>query len=92
MINSEQHVTFENNKYKHMKNNGKSQLLKGMKFMGIAILLMFLGPVLISIGFKALKDDICIWLIIGIIISVTAIVLAFLGIRNIVNGLFTDNE
>lgn len=75
-----------------MENNDKSQLLKGMKFMGIAVLLMFLGPVLISIGFKALKDDVYIWLILGILISVTAIVLAFLGIKNIVNGLFSDDE
>lgn len=75
-----------------MKNNDKSQILKGMKFMGIAILLMFLGPVLISIGFKAIKDDIYIWLILGILISITAIVLAFLGIIRIVNGLFADDE
>ncbi len=75
-----------------MENKNKSQLLKGMKFMGITILLMFLGPVLISIGFKALKDAIYIWLLLGIIISVIAIVIAFLGIKNIVNGLFTDDE
>ena len=75
-----------------MGNKDNNQLLKGMKFMGIAILLMFLGPVLISIGFKALNDSIYIWLILGIIISIIAIVLAFLGIKNILNGLFTDDE
>lgn len=75
-----------------MANNGGNQLLKGLKFMGIAILLMFLGPVLISIGFKALNDGIYIWLILGIIISIIAIIFAFLGIKNILNGLFTDNE
>lgn len=75
-----------------MENNDKSQLLKGMKFMGIAILLMFLGPILISIGFRALKDGLYIWLVMGIIISITAIVLAFLGIKNILKGIFADNE
>ena len=75
-----------------MGNKDNSQLLKGMKFMGIAILLMFLGPVLISIGFKALKDANYIWLILGIIISTVAIILAFLGIKNILNGLFTNDE
>ncbi len=75
-----------------MANKDTNYLLKGMKYMGIAILLMFLGPVLISIGFRAVNDGIYLWLVLGIIISVIAIVLAFLGIKNILKGLFTDNE
>lgn len=75
-----------------MANNSKNQLLKGLKLIGIAIFLMFLGPVLISIGFRALNDGIYIWLIVGIMISTTAIALGFLGIKNMVNGLFADND
>ena len=75
-----------------MANKDTNHILKGMKYMGIAILLMFLGPVLISIGFRAVNDGIYLWLVLGIIISVIAIVLAFLGIKNILKGLFTDNE
>ena len=75
-----------------MANKDPNHILKGMKYMGIAILLMFLGPVLISIGFRAMNDGIYLWLVLGIIISVVAILLAFLGIKNILKGLFTDNE
>ena len=56
--------------------------------MGIAIFLMFLGPILLSIGFRALNDGIYIWLVLGIIISTIAIIMAFMGIKNIVKGLF----
>jgi hypothetical protein len=71
-----------------MENKGRIQILKGMKYMGIAIFLMFLGPILLSIGFRALNDGIYIWLVLGILISTIAIIMAFMGIKNIVKGLF----
>lgn len=72
--------------------NNKNLIAKGVKYIGIAILLMFLGPVLISIGFRALEDGIYLWLIAGIIISIIAIIMAFLGIKTILKGLFDQNE
>jgi len=60
--------------------------------MAIAILLMFLGPILLSIGFRALNDDIYIWSILGGIVSITAIILAFIGIKTIMSGLFEDKD
>lgn len=71
-----------------MKNN--PNIPKGIKRIAIALPLAFLGPILISIGFRALKDHIYLWLILGIIISLTAILLTFLGIKFILKGLFDD--
>ena len=71
--------------------SNKSLITKGLKYIGIGIFLMFLGPILISIGFRAINDGIYFWLILGIIIGVIAIVCAFIGIKTILGGLF-DNE
>lgn len=60
--------------------------------MGIAIFLMFLGPILISIGFRAMNDGIYFWLILGIIIAIIAIIAAFIGIKTILSGLFDDGK
>lgn len=53
---------------------------------------MFLGPVLISIGFRAINDGIYFWLIIGIIIAITAIICAFIGVKTILGGLFDNGD
>lgn len=70
----------------------KIKIAKGVRIMASAILLMFLGPTLLSIGFRALKDDIYIWSVLGGIVSLMAIILAFLGIKTIISGLFEDKD
>lgn len=72
--------------------NHKIKIAKGVRIMAFAIVLMFLGPVLLSIGFRALNDSIYIWSILGGIVSLTAIVLAFIGIKTIMSGLFEDTD
>ena len=69
-------------------NTGKNQIAKGIKTLAIALPLMILGPVILTIGFRALNDGIYIWLVIGCILMLGAIVLAFKGIKTILNGLF----
>lgn len=68
--------------------SNKEIMVKGVKFMAIALPLMFLGPFVLTIGFKALKDDNYIWLVLGIIICFSAIILAFIGVKTIIKGLF----
>ncbi len=72
--------------------NHKIKIAKGVRIMAFAIVLMFLGPVLLSIGFRALNDGIYIWSILGGIVSLTAIVLVFIGIKTIMSGLFEDKD
>lgn len=68
--------------------NSKNKIAKGVKTLAIALPLMILGPVILTIGFRALNDGIYLWMILGCIIIITAIVVAFLGIKTILNGLF----
>lgn len=69
----------------------RKELVRGLQYELIALPLLILGPVLITIGFKAIKlQNNYWWLITGIIIAITAIVLGFLGIRIILNAFFNS--
>lgn len=70
----------------------KNQIVKGIKFLAIALPLMVLGPVILTIGYRALNDGIYFWIIIGVILILIAVIIAFLGIKTILNGLFEKNE
>lgn len=72
--------------------SNKTEIVRGVKYLGMALPLMILGPVLLTIGFKAQQDGIYLWLIIGIILILLAIITAFMGLKTILNGLFTRNE
>ncbi|MFT4643396.1 MAG: hypothetical protein ACI89R_001245, partial [Candidatus Azotimanducaceae bacterium] len=70
--------------------NSKQTILKGVKYIAISTIFFFIGPVILSIGFRAKEDGIYIWLVIGIILSLGAIVVSLLGLRTIVKGIFLD--
>ncbi|PCH75893.1 MAG: hypothetical protein COB98_07855 [Flavobacteriaceae bacterium] len=70
----------------------KLQLYKGMKYAAIALLFIIAAPVLITIGFKALKDDIYSWLIAGCILAILGIGLGFKGLQCIVGAFFDTNK
>jgi len=69
----------------------RDELIRGIKYEAAALPLLLLAPVLITIGFKALKlQNNYLWLIIGIVLAISAIVLGFIGIRIILNALFNS--
>ena len=71
----------------------KKELLRGLKYELIALPLLFLAPVLITIGYKAInKDQNYLWLIAGILIATVAVILAYLGIRIVLNALFNNKK
>ena len=70
----------------------KNDIVKGVKLMAISLPLMILGPVVLSIGFRSVNDGNYIWKSIGIIFLFAAIIIAFMGIKTILNGLFHKNE
>lgn len=72
--------------------NSKNEIVKGVKIMAITLPLMILGPVILTIGFRALNDGIYIWIVLGTLIILATIVLAFKGIKTILNGLFKKGE
>ncbi|MBL4745107.1 MAG: hypothetical protein JKY08_01940 [Flavobacteriaceae bacterium] len=68
----------------------KSLLYKGIKYEAIALGFIITAPVLITIGFKALKDDNYSWLVIGCTFAILGIGLGFKGLQLIVNAFFDD--
>jgi NADH:ubiquinone oxidoreductase subunit K len=69
----------------------KKELVRGLKYELAALPILLLAPILITIGFKAIKlQNNYLWLIVGIILAIAAIVLGFLGIRIILNAFFNS--
>ena len=67
----------------------KNELVRGLKYELAALPLLVAAPILITIGYKAIKQqNNYLWLVIGSILALTAIILGFLGIRIILNALF----
>lgn len=67
----------------------RKELVRGLKYELGAFPLLILAPILITIGFKAIKkQDNYLFLIVGIILAIAAITLGFIGIRIILNAFF----
>jgi len=74
-------------------NTDKEILIKGLKFMGIALVLMFVGPTLLYIVFGDQESPTYIpLLVIGILICITAISFGFKGIRTIIDSMFKKKK
>ncbi len=69
----------------------KPVLWKGLKFMAISLPLLFLSPVLITMGFKLLnKGGSFLLLALGVILAIFTILLVIQGIRLILKSLFSN--
>jgi len=67
----------------------RNELVRGLKYELATLPLLIAAPILITIGFKAIRQqNNYLWLIIGIILAITAIILGFLGIKIILNAFF----
>ncbi len=72
-----------------MKHTNKKLLATGIKFMALALPLMFLGPYLITLGFlNKTNSTFYIFFPIGLIVAAAAIFFAFKGIQTIMKSLF----
>lgn len=71
----------------------KTILTKGLKQMGICLLLMFAGPTLLHIALNNSEKALYIpLLIIAIILCLSAIALLFIGINTILNSIFKSKK
>ena len=71
----------------------KTSVTQGLKYLGLALPLLFGAPVVVTIGFKALaKDQSYIILIIGIILAIVAMLLTARGVSTIIKALFEKDE
>lgn len=69
----------------------RNELFRGLKYELATLPLLIAAPILITIGFKAIKQqNNYLFLIVGIVLAITAIVLGILGIKIILNGLFNS--
>ena len=67
----------------------RNELVRGLKYELATLPFLIAAPILITIGFKAIKQqNNYLWLIVGIILAIIAIILGFLGIKIILNAFF----
>lgn len=74
-----------------IENNDSRPLLKtGIKYLAVSLPLLFISPILITIGFKAIKkSDNYFVIIIGCILAVFTILLVIMAFRKILKSLFS---
>ena len=71
------------------KRTNKEVLAKGLKLMAGSLICMFAGPVILHSAFKNQDKPLYIpVLIIGLIVAAGAIILAFKGMRKIMDSIF----
>lgn len=67
----------------------KELLLKGLKFLGYTVVLMFIAPIVLYQAFKNQEHPFYIpVLILGVILAVAAIGMGFYSIKTVVDSLF----
>ncbi|MDY7393753.1 DUF6095 family protein [Aureibaculum sp. 2210JD6-5] len=73
--------------------NSKPTLFGALKYLGIALPLLFFAPILITIGFKALKKDgSYLFLILGIALGITAILTTAFGLIKVSRFIFDRDK
>jgi hypothetical protein len=69
----------------------RKEIFRGVKYNLIALPLLIISPIMITIGFKAIKlHNNYTFLIIGIILGIAAVLIGFLGLRIITNAFFNS--
>ena len=69
----------------------RKELVRGLKYLLAALPLFILAPVLITIGFKAIKtQNNYFWIVGGILLTIGTIYLGFMGIKIMLNAFFDD--
>ncbi len=67
----------------------KSVFQKGMKYLALSLPLLFFSPIVVTIGFKALRKDQSYWLLIlGCFLVLLTVVLVSQAFRLILKSLF----
>tara|TARA_R100001377_G_C3147301_1_gene94968 strand:- start:105 stop:338 length:234 start_codon:yes stop_codon:yes gene_type:complete len=71
------------------KHTNKDVLINGIKKMGLSLLCMFLGPTILYIAFSNQEKTLYIpLLLVGIIVCGLAIIMAFKGLKTIMDSMF----
>ena len=89
-MESQQKEKKRSNKQRIFENDTSKNLFnKGIKYLAIAVPLLFISPIIITIGFKAInKDHNYLILVLGCILTICTVILVIQGIRIILKALF----
>jgi hypothetical protein len=69
----------------------RKELARGIRYELAALPLLVAAPIVLTIGFKAIKQqDNYSWIIVGCLLGISAIILGFLGIKIILNAFFNE--
>ncbi|NNC70471.1 MAG: hypothetical protein HKN90_06595 [Flavobacteriaceae bacterium] len=71
----------------------KIPVSKGLKYLGLALPLLFGAPIVVTIGFKALaRDNSYLILVVGILLAILAMLVTAKGVTTIMKSLFQKDE
>tara|TARA_B100000768_G_C11156497_1_gene322620 strand:+ start:444 stop:680 length:237 start_codon:yes stop_codon:yes gene_type:complete len=71
----------------------KIRTIKGLKIISLAIIFAFIGPFVIHQAFQNKNHEFYLFvLVLGLLLAGFSIILGFLGISNLVNGLLGDSK
>ena len=76
-----------------MKNN-KTSFANAFKYLALALPFLFIAPIVITIGFKALKKDgSYMLLLLGVLLALAAMIITAMGVINVSRYIFDkDND
>lgn len=70
----------------------KDKLMKGVRFMAVGFPFIFMGPMLLTaLGIPAMHQENYLWLIVSILLMLTAVYFCIRGLRTILSALFDKN-
>ena len=71
----------------------KTPVSKGLKYLALALPLLFGAPIVVTIGFKALaKNNSYLILILGVLLALLAMFITAKGVTTIMKALFEKDE
>ncbi len=69
----------------------KEKIAAGIRFMAIALPLIFTGPALyVALGQPLAREGNYLWIVISILVMLVAVFFAVKGLRTILSGFFND--
>lgn len=69
----------------------RDKIMHGIRFMAIALPLVFSGPALyVAMGLPASRDGNYVWMAVSVLIMLIAVYFAVRGLRTILQGFFND--
>jgi len=71
----------------------KTPVSKGLSYLALALPFLFGAPIVVSIGFSALrKDGVYFILLVGILLVIVAMIITAVAVKQIMKSIFDKNK